>query len=61
MKVGDKATTKYSRSGSKNAKEIVEIIQVRLKKDGFSQKNYLVKYQDGSLGSWTRWELKKIW
>jgi peptidoglycan hydrolase-like protein with peptidoglycan-binding domain len=59
MKIGDKAITKYPGANNKLAGEVVEILQVRLKKDGFSRKNYLVKYPDGSLGSWTRWELKR--
>jgi hypothetical protein len=60
LKVGDKAITKYAGADNHNSGETVIILEVRKKSDGFSEKNYLVKYKNGDLGSWTRWELKKI-
>jgi hypothetical protein len=60
MKIGSKAITKFAGADNKKAGEVVEIIQIRYKKDGFSKKNYLVRYSDESLGSWTRLELKCI-
>lgn len=64
MKVGDLAITKESMGadtyGNYKSGNVVQILEIRQKKDGFTKKNYLVAYQDGHLGCWTRWELKKI-
>jgi hypothetical protein len=60
MEVGDKAITKFAGADNHKAGEVVEIIAFRKKKDGFSRNNYLVKYLNGDLGCWHRWELKRI-
>lgn len=64
MKIGDLAVTKENMGADEHGKykagNVVQISEVRHKKDGFTQKNYLVTYQDGEMGCWTRWELKKI-
>jgi hypothetical protein len=62
VKVGDKAITKYSMGdGSNKAGQMVTVVEVRYKSEGFSKKNYIVKYPDDNTGCWTRWELKKVW
>ena len=65
MKVGDLAVTKcdmgHDIHGNYKSGSLVKIVEVRQKKDGFTKKNYLVEYQDGHIGCWTRWKLKKVW
>jgi len=64
VKIGDLAITKEDMGMDPYCKytsgEVVQITEVRYKKDGFTCKNYLVVYQDGKEGCWTRWELKRL-